>query len=169
MADNTFFPQRPENKPMIYAYEDIRYPRMLKVGYTTIDVEERVAQQFPVVLPGEKPYKIVFAEPAIRNDGSSFMDHEIHKKLRKSKIKNPDGEWFKCTVDELKASYISVRDRIENEENRTRDFKMRPEQKDAVDKTIYFYQKAKEEYPDLAHKLLWNPKMRFGKTLSSYQ
>lgn len=169
MADNTFFPQRPENKPMIYAYEDIRYPGMLKVGYTTIDVEERVAQQFPVVLPGEKPYKIVFAEPAIRNDGSSFMDHEIHKKLRKSKIENPDGEWFKCTVDELKASYISVRDRIENEENRTRDFEMRPEQKDAVDKTIYFYQKAKEEYPDRAPKFLWNAKMRFGKTFASYQ
>lgn len=169
MADNTFFPQRPENKPMIYAYEDIRYPGMLKVGYTTIDVEERVAQQFPVVLPGEKPYKIVFAESAIRNDGSSFMDHEIHKKLRKSKIENPDGEWFKCTVDELKASYISVRDRIENEENRILDFEMRPEQKDAVDKTIYFYKKAKEEYPDRAPKFLWNAKMRFGKTFASYQ
>ena len=169
MADNTFFPQRPENKPMIYAYEDIRYPGMLKVGYTTIDVEERVAQQFPVVLPGKKPYKIVFAESAIRNDGSSFMDHEIHKKLRKSKIENPDGEWFKCTVDELKASYISVRDRIENEENRILDFEMRPEQKDAVDKTIYFYKKAKEEYPDRAPKFLWNAKMRFGKTFASYQ
>lgn len=169
MADNTFFPQIPENKPMIYAYEDIRYPGMLKVGYTTIDVEERVAQQFPVVLPGKKPYKIVFVEPAIRNDGSSFMDYEIHKKLRKSKIENPDGEWFKCTVDELKASYISVRDRIENEENRILDFKMRPEQKDAVNKTIYFYQKAKEEYPNRAPKFLWNAKMRFGKTFASYQ
>ena len=169
MAANTFFPQRPNNKPMIYAYEDIRYPGMLKVGYTTIEVEKRVAQQFPVVLPGDKPYKIVFAEPAIRNDGSTFMDHEIHSKLRKSKIENPDGEWFKCTVNDLTACYISVRDRVENEENRTRDFKMRPEQKDAVDRTITFYQKAKKEYPDRAPKFLWNAKMRFGKTFASYQ
>ncbi len=169
MAANTFFPQRPNNKPMVYAYEDIRYPGMLKVGYTTIEVEKRVAQQFPVVLPGDKPYKIVFAEPAIRNDGSTFMDHEIHSKLRKSKIENPDGEWFKCTVNDLTACYISVRDRVENEENRTRDFKMRPEQKDAVDRTITFYQKAKKEYPDRAPKFLWNAKMRFGKTFASYQ
>lgn len=169
MANNTFFPQRPENKPMIYAYEDIRYPGLLKVGFTTIDVEERVAQQFPVVLPGKKPYNIVFAEPAIRNDGSSFMDHEIHKRLKKSKIENPDGEWFKCTVDDLRASYISVRDRVENEENRTLDFKMRPEQEEAVNKTIHFYQKARKEFPDRAPKFLWNAKMRFGKTFASYQ
>lgn len=169
MANNTFFPQRPENKPMIYAYEDIRYPGILKVGFTTIDVEERVAQQFPVVLPGKKPYKIVFAEPAIRNDGSSFMDHEIHKRLKKSKIKNPGGEWFKCTVDDLRASYISVRDRVENEENRTLDFKMRPEQEEAVNKTIHFYQKARKEFPNRAPKFLWNAKMRFGKTFASYQ
>ena len=36
MAENKFFPQRPEEEPMIYAYEDIRYPGLLKVGYTTI-------------------------------------------------------------------------------------------------------------------------------------
>src|SRR5699024_10421850 len=116
---------------MIYAYEDIRYPGLLKVGYTTIGVKKRVAQQFPIVLPGKKPYKIVFAEPDIRNDGSTFMDKSVHERLEKSKIENPDGEWYRCSVEELKAAYISVRDRVENTENRTEDFKMRPEQKDA--------------------------------------
>ncbi len=40
-----FFPKRPESKPMIYAYRDTNpmYDGLLKVGYTAIDVETRVA------------------------------------------------------------------------------------------------------------------------------
>lgn len=169
MEDNSFFPERPKNNPMIYAYEDSRYPGLLKIGYTTRDVESRVSQQYPIILPGEKPYKIVFSEPAIRSDGSSFMDHEIHKKLKKFGKENPDGEWFKCSINDLMSSYISVRDRIENIENRVLDFEMRPEQNDAVNKTISFYNKSKLEYPNRSPKFLWNAKMRFGKTFASYQ
>lgn len=164
-----FFPQRPENRPMIYAYEDIRYPNLLKIGYTTISVEKRVAQQYPIVLPTDKPYNIVFSEPAIRTDGTSFMDHEIHDNLKKRKINNPDGEWFECTVEDLRASYIAVRDRIQNVENRTQSFQMRPEQVDAVNKTINYYNSYKKENTNNAPKFLWNAKMRFGKTFASYQ
>ena len=43
---------------------------------------------------------------------------------------------------------------------------MRPEQKEAVDKTeAYFRSAAAEGYP----KFLWNCKMRFGKTFAAYQ
>ena len=44
-----FFPQRPTTHPMIYAYEDTnpQYRGLLKVGYTTVDVDRRVAQQYP--------------------------------------------------------------------------------------------------------------------------
>lgn len=44
MANNNqdFFPQRPESKPIIYAYSDPTYPGMLKVGYTTRNIEERM-------------------------------------------------------------------------------------------------------------------------------
>ncbi|NLP31207.1 MAG: restriction endonuclease [Clostridiales bacterium] len=169
MASKEFFPQRPKGMPMIYAYSDKNYPGLLKIGHTTIDVKTRVEQQYPIILPTKKPYKIVFAEPAIRNDGTSFMDHKIHERMRKLGIENPDGEWFKSSIDDLKASYIAVRDRTENIESRTEDFQMRPEQKDAVEKTILFYRDAKKEYPDRAPKFLWNAKMRFGKTFASYQ
>ena len=76
-----FFPQRPESKPMIYAYEDVnpQYAGLLKIGYTTINVEDRVKQQYPTLRPGGTPYRIVFAEPAIYADGGSFTDHAIHK------------------------------------------------------------------------------------------
>lgn len=49
-----FFPQRPETNPMIYAYQDTnpQYAGLLKVGYTSVDVEKRVAEQYPTKRPG---------------------------------------------------------------------------------------------------------------------
>lgn len=44
---NDFFPQRPESKPIIYAYSDPTYPGMLKVGYTTRTIEERMHEHYP--------------------------------------------------------------------------------------------------------------------------
>lgn len=68
---NEFFPPRPESRPMIYAYEDTnpQYDGLLKVGYTTVDVQARVAQQYPTLRPGKPPYRIVLEESAMRNDG----------------------------------------------------------------------------------------------------
>ena len=171
MASRDFFPPRPDSQPMIYAYEELNpnYKGLLKVGYTSIDVGHRVAQQYPTVRPGGQPYKIVFAESAMYSDGSTFTDHEVHRILRKRGIYNHDGEWFECNVRDLKAAYIAVKNRTENEESRTRDFKMRPEQIEAIDKTIEFYKSAYKEYPNRASKFLWNAKMRFGKTFTSYQ
>ena len=59
-----FFPQRPDSKPTIYAYEDTnpQYKGLLKIGYTTVDVQTRVAQQYPTRRPGKLPYKIIFEE-----------------------------------------------------------------------------------------------------------
>jgi len=44
--DQEFFPPRPVAQPMIYAYEEDnpKYKGLLKVGYTTTSVEQRVAQ-----------------------------------------------------------------------------------------------------------------------------
>jgi predicted RNase H-like HicB family nuclease len=53
-----FFPQRPESRPTIYAYEDTnpQYEGLLKIGYTTVDAQSRVAQQYPTLRPGRPPY-----------------------------------------------------------------------------------------------------------------
>lgn len=167
-----FFPLRPEAHPAIYAYEESNpeYRGLLKIGYTAIDVEKRVEQQYPTKRPdGKKPYRIVFAESAMYSDGSSFTDHDIHRVLKKKGFASVGGEWFRCTVDDIKAAYIAVRDRTENEENRTRDFKMRPEQDEAVNKTIEYYKAAAKEKTQRTAKFLWNAKMRFGKTFAAYQ
>jgi hypothetical protein len=93
-----FFPQKPEANPTIYAYEDTNplYAGLLKVGFTIRDAKTRVGQQYPTLKPGEPPYRIHLEEPAMRNDGTVFTDHEVHRYLRKKKFKNPEGEWFVC-------------------------------------------------------------------------
>ena len=172
MASNEFFRQRSKVKPMIYAYEipGEEYRGLLKIGYTEIDVDKRVAQQFPTKRPdGTTPYRIVYRESAMKNDGSCFTDHDVHKMLRKKKITGVGGEWFRCTIADVKAAVIAVKTGSTNDENRTQTFAMRPEQKEAVEKTVHYFKSAKIDFPDKAPKFLWNAKMRFGKTFASYQ
>lgn len=172
MANKDFFPQRPELRPMIYAYSDNNpeYAGLLKVGYTGIDVEKRVAQQYPTKRPGGRvPYTIHLAESAVRDDGTAFNDHDVHKVLEKKGIDCVGGEWYRCDKDDVMAAVVALRTGTENLENRTKTFPMRPEQKEAVDKTIIYFKAAKKEYPNKAPKFLWNAKMRFGKTFAAYQ
>jgi len=170
---NNFFPPRPASRPTVYAYEDTnpQYAGLLKVGYTTVDARKRVAQQYPTKKPGKKPYQIVLEESAMRGDGTVFTDHDVHRMLRINGVKNPEGEWFRCTVAEVKSAIIAVRDNQLNEENRSLDFKMRPEQEAAVEKTAaYFAGWYKEKgNQNKAPHFLWNAKMRFGKTFAAYQ
>ncbi|HKW28865.1 MAG TPA: GIY-YIG nuclease family protein [Verrucomicrobiae bacterium] len=166
-----FFPPRPEPRPTIYAYEDTnpQYADLLKVGYTTVDVQGRVAQQYPTLRPGQLPYRIVLEEPAMRNDGSVFTDHDVHRMLRVNGVKNPKGEWFRCSVAQIKAAVIAVRTGQLNEENRSLEFKMRPEQSAAVVKTADYFKSFKKENSGRPPHFLWNAKMRFGKTFAAYQ
>lgn len=46
---------------------------------------------------------------------------------------------------------------------------MRPEQAEAVNKTIAYFRSSKQDAPDRAPKFLWNAKMRFGKTFAAYE
>ena len=165
-----FFPEWTDSRPMIYAYTDDQYPGCLKVGYTAVDVDQRVAQQYPTKRPdGSVPYKIVLREPAMFPDGSVFMDHDVHAILRKKGIKAVGGEWFKCTVKDVQAAIIALKTGTLNTENRTQTFKMRPEQAQAVDKTIAYYKNMEAEGAGRIPKFLWNAKMRFGKTFATYQ
>ena len=167
-----FFPQRPDSHPMIYAYEDTnpQYKGLLKVGYTSINVDKRVAQQYPTKRPdGSVPYRIVLRESAMYPDGTSFTDHDVHRVLRKKQITGMGGEWFKCTVNDVKAAIAAVRTGTANVEKRTQTFAMRPEQEYAVDVTMRYFKSAYEEGSGRTPKFLWNAKMRFGKTFAAYQ
>lgn len=167
--NNEFFPKL--IKPQIYTYEDSNpiYKGLLKIGYTEHSVEERVAEQYPTRRPGELPYKIVFSKSSMRGDGTYFTDHDIHKLLRKLGFDNPDGEWFKCSVKDVESAWFTLFYRIENNERRTQNFKLRPEQQDAIDKTEKYFKSVKAENPHYIPHFLWNAKMRFGKTFTTYK
>ena len=150
-------------------YELIGVPShigLLKVGYTFRASEKRIDEQTKTA--GIK-YKILLEESAMKNDGTAFIDKDVHRLLRKKKIKNPEGEWFKCSLNELKAALLEIKSGVKNEDNRTLDFAMRPEQWEAVDKTIQYFHSFKKENKNKTPHFLWNAKMRFGKTFAIYQ
>ena len=160
------FPQRPKVDPKIYAYEYVDRKGWLKIGYTTRDVRDRVKEQHPTKSPWE--YKIVLEESAMRNDGNGFRDSDIHAYLRRKKFKNPDGEWFECTENDVMAAILAVKSGF-HETIRTLSFPMRPEQKEAVERTARYFASAKRDQSDRTPRFLWNAKMRFGKTFATYQ
>jgi hypothetical protein len=164
-----FFPQKPDVKPTIYAYELVgvdSHKGLLKVGYTVRSAEERVREQFGTA---QIQYRIVLIEDAIRNDGTTFSDHEVHHYLKKKNIKRKDGEWFKCLVKDVRSAINDIRERKFSVETRGLNFKMRPEQKAAVEKTAVYFSNYKKENPGKTPHVLWNAKMRFGKTFAAYQ
>ena len=169
-----FFQQRPEVTPTIYAYElpgVASHKGFIKVGYTERDAETRIAEQMHT---SAIPYRILLKESAMRSDGSCFTDHDVHAILRRKGYRQLNAgadrnEWFNCSVNAVRAAIVAVRDGFANVENRTQTFKMRPEQTIAVQRTINYFRRAKNDEPDRAPKFLWNAKMRFGKTFASYE
>src|SRR5205809_4084320 len=89
---------KPEARPRIYAYsiDDNAHAGLLKVGQTTRDVKHRVAQQLKT--PAIKNYKIELDEPAGRDDGTIFTDHDVRRALAKKRFENAELEWMRCTA-----------------------------------------------------------------------
>lgn len=180
MAKTELLQGRVEGQPSIYAYELPEVPShrgMLKVGYTVRTAEERVAEQCRTA---HLRYRIVLVRSAMRADGTSFDDHAVHCVLRGAGFYNPEGEWFRCTIRDVERAIETVRAGSETMLERTGAFAMRPEQRAAVEKTAaYFESFYREELaagrtggagsPQLVSHFLWNAKMRFGKTFTTYQ
>lgn len=164
-----FFPQKPQLNPTIYAYElygVIEKKGQLKIGYTDRDANTRIKEQIGAT---RLNYKIILEVDAVKNDGSTFTDHDIHRIMKNKGFKNPEGEWFVCTKKDIESVILSIKEGIDNEESRTLNFDMRPEQEAAVNKTIRYFESYTKENPDKTPHFLWNAKMRFGKTFTTYQ
>ena len=102
-------------------------------------------------------------------DGTAFSDHDVHRVLKQKHFINTGGEWFKCSVDDVRAAVLAVKTHTVNAENRINNFKMRPEQQAAVEKTAAYFLSTEEDNVKRYPKFLWNCKMRFGKTFAAYQ
>ena len=172
--EHNYFPQRPTVTPTIYAYRLIgvdSHKGYLKVGYTDRTAKERIDEQLHT---SKVQYEIVLVESAMSNDGSCFTDKDVHRLLERKGCPrlNPldkTDEWFRCSVADVMAAILSLRTGFANEENRTQNFTMRPEQFRAVEQTRTYFEQALKEEPNRIPKFLWNAKMRFGKTFASYQ
>jgi hypothetical protein len=160
---------KPEVRPRIYAYSiaDAAHKGLLKVGQTTRNVKQRVAEQLKTA--AIKNYRIELDESAECDDGSIFSDHEVRAALARKGCQNVELEWVRCTVKNVETVLTELRtgQRLTGTHHET--FPMRREQTEAVDKTFDYYQSIWAENKNAAPRFLWNAKMRFGKTFTTYQ
>jgi hypothetical protein len=160
---------KPESRPRIYAYSiaDAAHNGLLKVGQTTRDVKQRIAEQ--VKTAAIKNYKIELDESADREDGTIFTDHHVRAALARKGFENVELEWMRCTLKDVKTVLTELRtgQRFAGTHHET--FAMRREQTEAVEKTFDYFNSILAENKNAAPRFLWNAKMRFGKTFTAYQ
>ena len=160
---------KPEARPRIYAYsiDDAAHKGLLKIGQTTRDVKQRVAEQLKTARI--KNYRIELDEPAERQDGTTFTDHQVRAALVRKKFANQDGEWVRCTVKDVKAVLNELYTGKAYAGTRDLSFPMRAEQRLAVERTHDYFHSIWKEDMHAVPRFLWNAKMRFGKTFTAYQ
>ena len=160
---------KPEARPRIYAYSirDKAHAGQLKIGQTTRDVKQRVAEQLKTA--AIQNYTIVLDESAERNVGTIFSDHAVRAALAKKGYENTSLEWMRCTVKDVKSILIELRTGKKLSGTHHETFAMRAEQRVAVDKTHDYFHSIWKEDMNAVPRFLWNAKMRFGKTFTSYQ
>ena len=144
----TNFTPRPDYYPQIYVYEDNRELGKVKVGYTTKkNPLERIKEQYGATVSSkEVPYKFLWKTEAIKEDGSHFTDKAVHRVLKEQGFEHYH-EWFVCSLEDVKSAVLTIKKGIENEEKRSEDFKMRPEQKQAVQQTVSYFKKSRQQSP----------------------
>lgn len=122
-------------------------------------------------------YDLLYTEIAVykneKGQLKAFRDHKVHEVLKRSGIKikrfetnKIQNEWFCCDLNTAKEAIKAVKEgrsalnsaQITNGQD---PIDLRPEQKAAIKKTIARYKNDTE--------MLWNAKMRFGKTLTALQ
>jgi hypothetical protein len=160
---------KPEARPRIYAYSiaDAAHKGLLKVGQTTRQVKQRVAEQ--VRTAAIKNYNVEVEESAERDDGSVFTDHDVRAVLVQKGFENVELEWMRCTVKDLKTVLTELRTGQKFTGTHHETFPMRREQAEAVGKTFEYYSSIWAENKKAVPRFLWNAKMRFGKTFTTYQ
>ena len=166
---------------------------LLKIGDTTIDTDksfddielqpnssalnksakERIKEYSNTL--GIKP-ELLYTEIAVYKDSKEkiigFRDHDVHNVLRNSgrepqEINNTTGkEWYKIDLETIKNAIKAVKQEkksltaCEISKNKN-PIEFRQEQHQAIDQTVKRFK--------VNNKMLWNAKMRFGKTLCALQ
>ena len=179
----------------VFRINDEAHKGLLKIGEATCNTEKSPEELAPCcntlnVAAKERinqytvtagiVYELIYTELAIRkvekNGKTSieaFSDHDVHKVLKRSNIsvhnfqtdKNPN-EWFEINLETTKNAIKAVKENraslASSEVSAGNDpIIFRPEQEEAIRKTI--------KQLRTGNQMLWNAKMRFGKTLTALQ
>ncbi len=173
---------------------DAAHKGLLKVGEATCNTDKSCDELFPnckelniaaknrisqYTTTAGIVYELLYTELAVRvEEGSrrqikAFGDHDVHKVLERSGIKrhyfdteHKANEWFKTDLETVKKAIQATkecRDSLNAAEISVgrSPIIFRPEQREAIKKTIKQFK--------TGDRMLWNAKMRFGKTLSALQ
>lgn len=167
-------PSKPESRLRIYGWSSDevaeRWRGCLKVGQTTRDVNSRIRESQG---QARVDYTLEVDELAERPDGSTFSDTEVRARLVQKGFENvvfeSSREWMRCSAADVRAAIQELRSGMRYTGTHSDDFPMREEQQRAVDKTYAYFQDSWALDSDAVPEFLWNAKMRFGKTFTSYQ
>ena len=125
-------------------------------------------------------YVLEHVELAVRpssedpNRLEGFRDYRIHTLLQRNGIAKEfarkdkkSGEWFPITPDFAVSAIAKYKahDEVLGEQEKVT-IQLRPEQKAAVEAALKVFKRGSIETPKL---MLWNAKMRFGKTITTYE
>lgn len=179
----------------VFRINDKAHEGLLKIGEATCNTEKNPDELVPncnaLNVSAKKRinqytttagivYELLYTELArciVKKDGKSklkaFSDRDVHKVLERSGIKrhyfntqNKANEWFKVDLETAKKAIRAVKEGRESllsseVSQKNSPIVFRPEQADAIKKTIKQFKTGAE--------MLWNAKMRFGKTLTALQ
>lgn len=169
------FPERRDVRLRIYAWTPndppAAYAGLIKVGQTTVsDVNVRIQQSQGQM---QQAYTLHVDELAEREDGSSFRDSEVRRRLQDKGFENvvigASREWMRCSPADVKTVVTELQRGLRLSGTHHETFGMRSEQSAAVDRTASYFASIWNEDSSAVPRFLWNAKMRFGKTFASYQ
>lgn len=118
-------------------------------------------------------YELLHTELSIKNDGTPFNDKKVHTVLLRSGLERfyfdterKQNEWFIADLETAKKAIIAVKEGKKALNSNQISFDkdpiiFRPEQEKAIKATIENFKKSDT--------MLWNAKMRFGKTLTALE
>ena len=125
-------------------------------------------------------YNLLYTESTVywrEGEARMFDDKEVHDVLKRSGYKrkvfdnynsyNKPQEWFEVDLQTVKEAIRAIKEGRKSIDNRRVHVAItfRPEQQDAINMAVRLFRRKDKR----SHKVLWNAKMRFGKTLSALQ
>ncbi|WP_334127306.1 DEAD/DEAH box helicase family protein [Sneathiella sp.] len=166
---------KPQARLRIYAWTPNdpppSYVGLIKVGQTTQEnVNERIRQSQGQM---QQAYTLHVDALAERDDGTVFRDGDVRQRLIDKGFENvvigSSREWMRCSPADVSTAITELQKGLKLSGTHHETFPMRREQAEAVDLTYSYFQSRWAEDTNAVPRFLWNAKMRFGKTFTTYQ